>query len=60
MCLMCAEFNKGKMTAREVGRALNELNPDDPHLEEIVGEVMKAGEQASADMFDAFMKETNK
>jgi hypothetical protein len=39
MCLMCAEWQKGKMTAKEVGRAMREMDINDKHVEEIVATV---------------------
>ncbi len=33
MCLLCIEVAKGKMTVREIGRALMELDMDEDHSE---------------------------
>jgi hypothetical protein len=50
VCIICVEFEKGRMTAKEARRALGEMVPKvgDKHSEEVERVLREAEEKAAA------------
>ena len=50
MCIICVEFEKGRMTVKEARRALGEMVPkvDSGHAEEVESALRKAEAAAGA------------
>lgn len=50
MCLVCAEWQKGKLTFKEAWRNMGEMLADDPHLMEVADMLVReAAEKESKD-----------
>ena len=57
MCLMCAEFNKGRMKPKEMARALREHSETDPHIDEIIDLVVFSGDSEREEFLEALVEE---